>query len=181
MRRPKGEFPLPTIQPEAFKSGMRRLAASVCLITTLNEDGSRNGLTATAVCSTTAAPPTLLCCLNRSSNSFAAIERAKVFAVNVLSTDDQAVADRFSSALSGEEKFALGDWTDLETGAPVLSSAIAYFDCRLVNVVTVGTHGILLGEVHALALNPHAAKPLLYVDGAYGAFAPHEMLTTKTL
>jgi len=160
---------------------MRRLAASVCLITTLNEDGSRNGLTATAVCSMTAAPPTLLCCLNRSSNSFAAIEKAGMFAVNVLSTDDKEIADRFATSIAGDDKFGLGDWAALGTGAPILKSAIAAFDCKLANVVAVGTHGILLGEVQGLELNPHKAKPLLYVDGAYGAFHPHEMLTTKAI
>ncbi len=160
---------------------MRRLAASVCLVTTLNEDGSRNGLTATAVCSMTAEPPTLLCCLKLTSNSYLAIEKAGAFAVNVLSTDDHAIADRFSSTLSGAEKFALGSWTTLSTGSPVLTSAIATFDCKLVNVVAVATHGILLGEVQALHLHAAGAKPLLYVDGAYGAFAHHEMLTTKAL
>jgi len=176
-----GEFPLTTVPPDAFRAGMRRLAASVCLITTLNEDGGRNGLTATAVCSLSAAPPTLLCCLNRSSNSFAAIEAAGVFAVNVLSTDDRHVADHFATTLPGEDKFGLGNWRSGDTGAPILISAIAAFDCKLVNVVAVGTHGILLGEVQGLTLHPDGVKPLLYVDGAYGAFAPHEMLTTKKL
>ncbi len=170
---------MPTVEPAAFKAGMRRLAASVCLITTLNEDGSRNGLTATAVCSLSTEPPTLLCCLNRSSNSFAAIQGAGMFAVNLLSTDDRPIAGHF--ATTGGDKFGLGDWTALETGAPVLASAIAAFDCRLVNVVEVGTHGILIGEVQALELHPAGAKPLLYVDGGYGAFAPHEMLTTKAI
>ena len=160
---------------------MRRLAASVCLVTTLNEDGSRNGLTATAVCSMTAEPPTLLCCLKLTSNSYLAIEKAGAFAVNVLSADDQAIADRFSSTLPGSEKFAIGTWKTMETGAPVLASAIAAFDCNLVKVVEVATHGILLGEVQALHLHPDGPRPLLYVDGAYGAFAHHEMLTTKAL
>ncbi len=160
---------------------MRRLAASVCLITTLNEDRSRNGLTATAVCSMTADPPTLLCCLKLTSNSYQAIEKAKMFAVNVLSTDDRAIADRFSSTLPGAEKFDLGDWKTLVTGAPVLSSAITTFDCRLTQIVEVSTHAILIGEVEEVALHPDGAKPLLYVDGAYGAFAHHEMLTTKAI
>jgi flavin reductase (DIM6/NTAB) family NADH-FMN oxidoreductase RutF len=152
---------------------MRRLAASVCIVTTLNEDGSRNGLTAE--------PPTLLCCLKLTSNSYLAIEKAGAFAVNVLSADDQAIADHFSSTLPGSEKFGLGVWTSLITGAPILESAITVFDCKLTQVVAVATHAILLGEVQALNLHPDGPKPLLYVDGAYGAFAHHEMLTTKAL
>jgi flavin reductase (NADH)/flavin reductase len=161
---------------DTFKAGMRRLAASVCLITTVNEDGTRNGLTATAVCSLSTAPPSLLCCLNQSSSSFGAIQKAKLFAVNVLSHDDRAIADHFASTLPGEDKFSLGAWRSLATGAPILASAIAHFDCKLINLVPVSTHAILVGEVHGVELNPHDARPLLFVDGGYGGFAPHEML-----
>ncbi len=170
-----------TVEAQLFKAGMRRLAASVCLITTLNEDGSRNGLTATAVCSLSAAPPSLLCCLNRSSNSFQAIERAGLFGVNVLSHDDRAIADHFASSRPGEDKFSVGDWRALSTGAPVLASAIAYFDCRLVNIVAVATHGILVGEVTDLHISDASVKPLLFVDGGYGGFAPHVALTPEDL
>lgn len=173
--------PLATVDSDVFRSGMRRLAASVCLITTLNEDGSRNGLTATAVCSLTATPATLLCCLNQSTNSFAAIQKAGVFAVNVLSAEDRAIADHFAVSRPGDDKFSVGEWKALATGAPVLRTAIAYFDCRLMTIVPVSTHAILLGEVHGVDLNPDEARPLLYVDGGYGAFAPHEMVTTRPL
>jgi flavin reductase (NADH)/flavin reductase len=152
---------------------MRRLAASVCLITTLNEDGARNGLTATAVCSLSAEPATLLCCLNLSSNSFAAIDRAGVFVVNVLSVADQPIAAHFSTTLTGEDKFSLGTWSKLETGAPVLASALAAFDCRLINVVEVATHAILVGEVKGLTMSETGVDPLLYANGGFGAFAPH--------
>ena len=181
MAERQGGLPLTNVPPEAFRSGMRRLAASVCLITTLNEDGTRNGLTATAVCSLSASPPTLLCCLNLSSNSFAAIDRAGVFAVNVLTTADQPIANRFSTALAGADKFTHGDWITLETGAPVLASALAAFDCKLISVVEVATHAILVGEVQGLKLHDSGVDPLLYVDGGYGAFAPHEALTTTRL
>jgi flavin reductase (NADH)/flavin reductase len=156
---------------------MRRLAASVCLITTVNADGSRNGLTATAVCSLSAAPATLLCCLNRSSNSFAAIEAAKVFVVNVLSFEDREIADHFAANPAGGDKFQRGDWRTLVSGAPALQSAIAHFDCRVQSIVPAGTHGIVLGEVMAVTVNAEHTRPLLFVDGGYGGFSPHDIVS----
>jgi flavin reductase (DIM6/NTAB) family NADH-FMN oxidoreductase RutF len=159
------------IDPETFRLGMRRLAAAVSLITTELADGTRRGMTATAVCSVSVHPPTLLCCINRSNFSYEAIRRSGVFAVNVLSLDDRLLADTFARSVPPEEKFSLGVWRRVVTGAPVLESAVASFDCRVRQDVTVGTHGILFGEIHAAAVRGGAAKPLLYGHGAYGAFA----------
>jgi len=165
-----------TVSADRFKAGMRRLAASVCVITTLNDDGSRNGATATAVCSMSADPPMLLCCLNKSSNTFQAVSRAKLFAVNVLGSHDHAVAQRFSSGLPGEEKFAVGDWGVAETGAPMLGTAPSAFDCSLMDIYEAGTHGVLFGQIQAIHLSDNPGQPLLYASGGYGAFTLHEAL-----
>ena len=154
----------------SFKEGMRRLAASVCLITTARADGVRNGLTATAVCSLSADPPMLLCCLNRSSHSFGAVSQAQVFCVNVLSEVDAAVAHHFSGDRDAAEKFQAGAWRPGVTGAPVLTSALAAFDCRLDQVIEAGTHAILLGRVAEVALAQDDGRPLLYAAGGYGRF-----------
>jgi len=159
------------IDPGDFKQGMRRLGASVCIITTRRPDGSRNGLTATAVCSLSADPPMLLACLNRSSNSFRPVVEAGVFAVNVLSLQDAATADQFAGARPAAEKFLVGDWGEGPTGAPILTTALAAFDCQVDKVVEAGTHGILLGLVHHVMLGDAAKAPLLYAAGAYGGFS----------
>ena len=158
------------IDLESFKTGMRWLASGVCLITTVDSNGARAGLTATAVCSVSSSPPTLLCCINRSNSSHAAIRNAGVFAVNVLSCEDRSLADRFASPISSESKFAEGLWCAMETGAPALESALASFDCRIADAVEVATHGILFGEIQAIRIRKTSAKPLLYAQGAYGGF-----------
>lgn len=158
------------IDPETFRLGMRRLAAAVSLITTVLPDGSRRGLTATAVCSVSMHPPTLLCCINRSNSSYEAIIASRVFAVNVLSHDDRVLADTFARPVPPAEKFSLGLWRRMVTGAPVLESAVASFDCRVSQDVSMGTHGILFGKIHAVAVRSSSAKPLIYAHGAYGAF-----------
>src|ERR1700744_1750273 len=96
---------------EAYKSGMRHLAGHVCLITTLAPDGTRRGLTATSVCSVSADPPTLLCCVNRQIEPFAALRESAIFAVNVLSIEDRKLAERFAACeIQGETRFESGSW-----------------------------------------------------------------------
>ena len=160
-----------SVDPGDFKQGMRRLGASVCIITTGRPDGSRSGLTATAVCSLSADPPMLLACLNRASNTYGPIVEAGVFAVNVLAQHDFAIADRFAGVLPGPEKFGLGEWTKCATGAPVLATALAAFDCVVDRVMEAGTHGILLGAVRHVTLGDSSHAPLLYAQGGYGRFS----------
>jgi len=153
-----------------FKAGMRQLAGHVCVITTVDASGARSGLTATAVCSVSAAPPTLLCCINQQNTSYKAIRDAGLLSVNVLAISDRALADRFATGVGGEARFAVGLWRKLETGAPILESALASFDCRITQAVDVGTHGILFGEIVAVRVRETDAKPLLYAHGQYGGF-----------
>lgn len=185
------------IDATRFKSGMRQLAGHVCLITAADGSGQRHGLTATAVCSVSAEPPLLLCCVNRSSGSHAAIEAAGAFAVNVLAAPDQPLAQRFASAIAPEARFAQGDWQAGASGSPLLRSALAAFDCRLVQAVEAGSHSVFIGQVLGLSLHPGvmsgpgaltdaapdtatapagadgaALAPLLYAQGLFGRFEP---------
>jgi flavin reductase (DIM6/NTAB) family NADH-FMN oxidoreductase RutF len=160
------------VTPQTFIQGMRQLAAGVTLITTVH-DGQRAGLTATAVCSVSAEPPQLLTCVNRRSETHRVIDRSGVFAVNVLASDQQHLAQIFAGAtdIYGERRFEQAPWIELATGAPVLASCLASFDCRVVESVVAATHSIFIGSVEAMMLEPDL-DPLVYVEGDYGLIAP---------
>ena len=149
---------------------MRQLAGGVCIITSLGPDGGRVGLTATAVCSVSAEPPVLLICVNRDNRSHDVIREAGAFAVNVLGVGDRALAHRFALRVASEERFQGARWTTLLTGAPLLVSALASFDCRIAQVMDVGTHRVILGAVQAVRTAPAPDRPLLYANGSYGGF-----------
>jgi flavin reductase (DIM6/NTAB) family NADH-FMN oxidoreductase RutF len=151
------------VSADTFRSGMRRLAAGVSLVT-CRESGVRNGLTATAVMSLTAEPPRLAIAVNRSASAFEPLQRAGAFAVNVLREDQAHLAARFSGPLKGEARFDSGDWSFLTTGAPVLDDAQAVFDCVVEQRFDVGTHAVLVGAVHAVRVAADN-RPLLYLDG----------------
>ena len=157
------------VDVEQFKAGMRSLAGAVNIITTTNA-GHRYGMTATAVCSATADPPTVLVCINKLAATNQAVHKSKVFCVNVLRSDDWELSTSFSGAGTGEARFKSRNWSKLATGSPVLVDSLVSFDCRVVKSLVHGTHTVFLGEVEQVLLGKKG-KPLLYSEGQYAKLA----------
>lgn len=157
---------MPPVSPADFKLGMRRLASGVVLIAT-ECDGERFGLTATAVMSISADPPTLMICINRSASAHEALSRSGCFTVNLLGGEDRPIADLFSSSKHRAERFSDDDWGRLTTGAPVLLRSLASFDCRIVQMLPSSSHTLYFGEVIDLKMFADEIRPLLYWNGAY--------------
>ncbi len=156
---------------DQFKSGMRRLASGVSLITTV-ADGKRHGLVATAVSSVTAEPPSLLVCVNKTASAHAHISSAGIFCVNVLSDAHEAVAARFSSSVDRDKRFAHDDWQSIVTGAPALVGSLVSFDCEVRTVVAYQSHTIFLAEIVGAEFWSDDINPLVYLDGKYHFLAP---------
>ena len=154
---------------DIFRAGMRRLAGGVTIITSLDGEGHRCGITATAVCSLSTDPPSLVACVNQSTSIAAVVRQRGVFAVNVLAEDQRPVAETFAGRTghAREDRFAIGDWLSGATGAPVLYGANVSFDCRLAEIHEFGTHLILIGEVVATRCADGDVLPLIYGDGAF--------------
>ncbi len=153
--------------PDQFREAMSRLGAAVHIITTTGKSG-KAGFTATAVASVSDSPPTVLVCLNRKSQITPVMRENKVFCVNTLASSDEELANVFAGR-SGHfmaDRFKFGEWTTLETGAPVLTNAIAALDCRVLEMKSVATHDIYFGEVAAIRL-ANAEKALVYHARAY--------------
>jgi flavin reductase len=146
---------------------MARLGAAVNVITTDGADG-RRGFTASAVCSVTDDPPTLLVCCNRANDTHAALLVNRIMCVNTLAADQTDVSDVFAGARGheGDARFQAGEWDVLQTGAPALRGAMVSFDCRITEVTSVGTHSVFFGEVVALR-NGAARHALIYFARRY--------------
>jgi flavin reductase len=159
----------PAVSQAVFRNAMARLGAAVHVITTDGPAG-RAGFTASAVCSVTDCPPTLLVCLNRAASVHQAFSTNLTLCVNTLSHEHEALSTLFGGRTSMDERFALGQWSHLVTGAPVLYGAVVSFDCRITQMVNVGTHDVLICEVHALA-DGGGESGLFYVDRRYHRLA----------
>jgi flavin reductase (NADH)/flavin reductase len=154
---------------DLFLAGMRKVAGAVSVITTTANDGERRGLTATAVCSLSAEPPSLIACVNRKTWVAQFVPDSGVFAVNVLSHAQETIARTFAgqTSLAAEDRFSVGDWRTGMTGAPIVRGALVSFECRLEQIVDHTTHIILIGRVVQTA--PGEGHSLVYLDGSFSS------------
>ncbi len=155
--------PLPSDHASAadFISAMGQHVSSVCVITT-QHDGKRYGLTATAMSSVCAEPPRLLVCVNKSGTSHEMIQKSGAFCVNVLAEAQEKVAKAFAGMMGKDfDRFSVGEWDELVSGAPALLHATAVFDCEVKQVIDQFSHSIFIGEVLA-ARHVKAQDTLLY-------------------
>ena len=156
-----------TVDPQLFREAMSRLGAAVHVVTTDGPAG-RTGFTATAVCSVSDNPATLLVCLNRAASSQPLMRANGSFCVNTLRAGDEAIADTFAgrTKIARDQRFNAGQWSTLATGSPALMSAVVGLDCRVIEVKAVASHDVYFGVVEAVHLGPPGAA-LVYHDRAY--------------
>lgn len=148
-----------------FRSAMARLGAAVNIITTDGPAG-RAGFTASAVCSVSDEPPSLLVCLNRSASVYETFKHNAVLCVNVLGAGHQAISNLFGGKTSMDERFAAATWHSGASGSPVMDQASVAFDCQVRQITEVGTHDILICEVRAIHTTAHAHS-LIYFNRQY--------------
>lgn len=146
-----------------FRFLMSTFPAGVAVVTAPGQDGRPFGTTCTAISSVTVSPPTLLVCLQRSSRTLTALNRAGSFAVNLLGGHGRAVAQTFASR--EPNRFRSVSWTASPgSGGPHLeqdSHAIA--DCRVAGSLLIADHIVVFGEVFRVTRQDTAqARPLVY-------------------
>jgi 4-nitrophenol 2-monooxygenase / 4-nitrocatechol 4-monooxygenase, reductase component len=157
------------IDTSEFRRVMGHFATGVTVVTTLRDDGTPCGLTASAVCSVSLTPTQLLVCVEKESDTHACIRERGFFAVNVLADGKgETLARRFATD-PVEEKFRGVAFRVEHSGAPVLDEALAWLDCRVTEACTGGDHTIFMGEV--LGADAGEGVPLLYYRGGYGRLA----------
>lgn len=161
-----------------FRDAMSLLTTAVNVVTTSGATGV-HGFTASAVCSVTDTPPTLLVCMNQTSRSHGYFLENKILSVNVLGAQHEQLSNAFASKLCSEERFEYGSWTQLQTGAPVLEGALVSFDCEIEQIQEVGTHSVFMCRVVAI----NQAEPqggtdegLVYFNRAYSRVGQVELI-----
>jgi flavin reductase len=154
-----------SVDKATFRNGMSRLGSSVNVVTTVS-GGERFGFTASAVCSVSDAPATLLVCINRSISCYPAFEKVRHFCVNTLRPGQEQIADVFGGRIPTDNRFAVGSWSQGITGSPILLDASVQFECEVDNVVDQATHRVIFGRV--VNITEHEAQTtLLYCMRRY--------------
>ena len=154
-------------EKQTYRDAMSRLCAAVNVVTTSGPSGL-GGFTASAVCSVTDEPPTLLVCMNRSSTQRAIFEANGVLCVNVLSDRHESISAMFAGrgGLSAAERFDRVAHVTGSTGCPVIENAVVSFDCTISRIVEVGTHNVIFCQVEQIHRGS-AVKALVYLNRNY--------------
>ena len=162
-----GPEPIATVAPAQFREAMSRLGAAVHVVTTAGPAG-KAAFTATAVASVSDQPATLIVCLNRRSQVTPILSENRVLCVNTLRAGGDPLADLFAgrTGVAMADRFAGIDWLFLDTGSPVLPSAVIAFDCRVIELKAVATHNVIIACVTALRLG-EPGPALVYHERAY--------------
>lgn len=123
------------------------------LITTGRGDGRRSFI-ATAVCSVSDSPPSLLACVNRMTETCDTISRTGRFSVQLLDDTSDEIAMVFAGArkLEGAAKFGVGRWAGTAFDQPRLLTALACLSCRVLTESDSGSHRIFVGEIEDAVL-----------------------------
>ncbi len=161
--------PLNTREPvdrKDFLAAMGRRVSTVNLVST-GGHGGRFGLTVTSMSSVSAEPPVVMIGINRKSPLCDAINVNRCFVINVLSVQQQHLANSFAGFHPEDRNydFDLAHWKNGITEAPVLTGGTATFECSLLSHQDVGCHRLFMGTV--LAAGHGVEDALCYGQHSY--------------
>lgn len=152
-----------------FRNAMAYMGSAVNIITTSGSDGN-HGFTASAVCSVTDTPPTLLVCMNQSSALHKYFIKNKFLAVNVLKADQKNISKIFANPqIERDVRFSHAQWTTSKTGSPLLVDALVNFDCQIIQTQHIGSHTIFYAEIldSRILASQNDRKGLIYFGRNY--------------
>lgn len=148
--------------PEEIKAFHRKFVTGVTIVTTTQENQPR-GLALNAFTSVTVSPAMVLVCVAKSSSTHDALFAADHFAVNLLSRDQLAVAQKF--ATKSTDKFTELDWRNGEHGCPIIKDSCAHLEAEITMRVRTSTHTVFFGRV--LNAKSSDAAPLVYLGAGF--------------
>jgi 3-hydroxy-9,10-secoandrosta-1,3,5(10)-triene-9,17-dione monooxygenase reductase component len=162
-----------SVDTQRFRRVFGHFCTGVTVLTTVDSDGPI-GFACQAFAALSLDPPLVLFCPQRGSDTGRRIRSAGVFCVNVLAQDQRNLSRTFGSR--GPDRFAGVDWSPSPSGAPILTGALTWADCRVEAAHPGGDHDIVVGRVTALG-ECRDAGPLLFYKGRYtgtAAVSPYE-------
>ncbi|HLK24235.1 MAG TPA: flavin reductase family protein [Caulobacteraceae bacterium] len=157
--------PLPSDpSPAEWRAAMGYFPSGVTIVTTW--DGAEPvGSTVNAFCSVSLEPPLLLICIDRKNPIRRALERARIFGVNILPEDGGHIAHRFARE-PVTDRFCEFGYRHEPGGSPQLDAAPVFIDCAIKSIHWGGDHLVAIGRGRRI-IHASTATPLLYHKGAY--------------
>ena len=146
-----------------LRQALGSFPTGVTVVSCLDKDNNPLGFTANSFTSVSLDPQLISICIDKESFNIDTFSITEHFAVSILSESQQSISTKF--ATPNEERFKNIDWRSEDTGSPIISNAVAWFDCKTEQVVDAGDHLILIGKIITFDSSPKT--PLMYLRGNY--------------
>lgn len=146
-----------------FRRAAAKFATGITIVTTRAVDGTPHGFTANSFTSVSLDPLIVLVCVDFRCSVLPHLRTATHFGINVLSEEQQALSTRFAELPEG--RFTGVDWYASVLDIPLIMGTLARFECRRSQIVEIGDHAVLVGEVVNVEVSE--GRPLLFFDSRY--------------
>ncbi|HVP47167.1 MAG TPA: flavin reductase family protein [Bryobacteraceae bacterium] len=146
-----------------FCRACAKFPTGVTIVTVLDAEGCPHGMTASSFTSVSLEPPLVLVCVDHRASVLAHLRRAQHISINILSEGQQDLSAHF--ARPGHDRFTGVEWEAGQGGVPLISGALARFECSIHRMVDAGDHTILIAEV--LDADYCDGRPLVYFGSGY--------------
>lgn len=154
------------IDPLELRLAMRQWTTGVTIVSA-EYQVVHHGMTVSSFFSVSLTPPTVLISLEKITRTYAMVRDSGFFGVNILSSDQEEISDRFAGRhTENRDRFYGLETTTLISGAPFLKDSLVCLDCQVIARLDSGTHTVFLGEVLSAAIHDQKS-PLVYFDQHY--------------
>jgi len=138
------------------KTALRMIPYGIYVLTAKGADGGLTAATVNWVTQTAFNPPLIAVGVKADSGSYAAIRESRKFALNMLGKGQQGAAFAFFKPAEVEDGKISGElFRPGDNGAPIIDSATAAVECSVVQILEVGDHHVVIGEVTQAHLHKH--------------------------
>lgn len=162
--------PVIQLEPRSLRQLLGQYATGITVVTALDVNQRKIGMTANSFTSVSLDPPLILWNIAKSATHFEDFKQAEYFAINILNEDQYLELKHFSK--SADDKFEGLDDVDEYMGIPILNKSLTTFVCRQYELHEAGDHYIIVGQIEAC--RNQMGNPLVFHNGQYKQANVHQ-------
>jgi flavin reductase (DIM6/NTAB) family NADH-FMN oxidoreductase RutF len=151
------------IDPDTFRASLGRFACGITIVTARDQKGRDHGMTVSAFCSASLAPPFVLVCIGHDASMHDLMMRVERVGISVLSSAQEPLSRRFADPET--DRFDGVGYSRGENGVALLDDALVHLECTVVARHEAGDHTMVVCSVDRA--EPFDGRPLLYYRGGY--------------
>jgi len=162
-------LPRPSVDEEAFREAMSRLASGVAVVACWDGETPR-GLLVSSLTALSTEPPRVLFCVKKNASAHGALLAAQECSLTLLSEDDRREAERFSRSDLAHERFKTGIWRLDRDRPPQRHGGLVRLNGFIDQKIDAGSHSIFILRVGEAKIG--ASPPMVYFDRAFHRLFP---------